>query len=118
VTATYLDRLAARSASVGSVLCLGLDPDPASLPHGFPAISPAWRRSRPWWEAAAPHAAAVKPNLAFFEAFGAPGIAALERIRARLPADLPVSSTRSAATSARPPPGRRSRCSTGSGPTP
>ena len=29
---TYLDRLAARSASVGSVLCLGLDPDPAALP--------------------------------------------------------------------------------------
>ena len=41
-------------------------------------------------EAAAPYAAAVKPNLAFFEAFGSAGIAALERIRAALPDELPV----------------------------
>ena len=40
-------------------------------------------------EAAAPFAAAIKPNLAFFEAFGAAGMAALERIRGSLPADLP-----------------------------
>jgi orotidine 5'-phosphate decarboxylase subfamily 2 len=32
----------------------------------------------------------VKPNLAFFEAFGSEGIAALERLRAEMPADLPV----------------------------
>ncbi len=37
-----------------------------------------------------PYAAAVKPNLAFFEAFGSDGLAVLERIRATLPADLPV----------------------------
>jgi len=36
VIPTYLERLAIRSASVGSVLCLGLDPDPGSLPEGFP----------------------------------------------------------------------------------
>jgi orotidine-5'-phosphate decarboxylase len=41
-------------------------------------------------EAAGPHAAAVKPNLAFFEAFGAQGLAALERLRATIPGDLPV----------------------------
>jgi orotidine-5'-phosphate decarboxylase len=35
------------------------------------------------------HAAAVKANVAFYEAFGSPGIAALERIRARVPADVP-----------------------------
>jgi orotidine-5'-phosphate decarboxylase len=76
---------------VGSVLCLGLDPDPASLPHGFPAdLAGVEAFVALVVEAGAPHAAAVKPNLAFFEAFGAPGIAALERIRARLPADLPV----------------------------
>ncbi len=33
-------------------------------------------------EAAGPFAAAVKPNLAFFEAYGSAGLAALERIRA------------------------------------
>lgn len=41
-------------------------------------------------EVAAPFAAAVKPNLAFFEAFGSAGIAALERLRAAVPAGLPV----------------------------
>ena len=40
-------------------------------------------------EASLPFAAAVKPNLAFFEAYGAEGIAALERLRALVPADVP-----------------------------
>jgi hypothetical protein len=35
-------------------------------------------------------AAAVKPNLAFYEALGSEGMAALERIRAAIPSDLPV----------------------------
>jgi orotidine-5'-phosphate decarboxylase len=91
VTAAYLDRLAARSAAVRSVLCLGLDPDPAALPDGFPAdLDGCERFASLIVEACAPHAAAVKPNLAFFEAFGSAGMAALERIRARLPADLPL----------------------------
>ncbi len=41
-------------------------------------------------EAALPSVAAVKPNLAFFEAFGSDGMAALERIRSRIPSDVPV----------------------------
>ena len=36
-----------------------------------------------------PRAAAVKINVAFFEAFGSAGIAALERVRARIPDDVP-----------------------------
>jgi orotidine 5'-phosphate decarboxylase subfamily 2 len=89
--ARYLDRLAARSAASGTVLCLGIDPDPAALPPGFPAtIAGVERFARLLVEAAAPLAAAVKPNLAFFEAFGAPGIAALERIRAAVPDGVPV----------------------------
>ena len=31
-----------------------------------------------------------KPNMAFFEAFGSAGIAALERLRSRIPSDVPV----------------------------
>jgi orotidine-5'-phosphate decarboxylase len=91
VTAGYLERLAARSAKTGTVLCLGLDPDPAALPKGFSADLPGIERfATLLLEAAAPLAAAVKPNLAFFEAFGAAGIATLERLRSSLPADLPV----------------------------
>lgn len=87
----YLDRLAARSARAGTVLCLGLDPDPASLPDGFgDDVAGIERFSRLILEAALPFAAAVKPNLAFFEAYGSAGLAALERIRAAIPADVPV----------------------------
>jgi orotidine-5'-phosphate decarboxylase len=91
VTATYLERLAARSTATGTVLCLGLDPDPATMPDGFSRdLAGLERFATLVVEAAAPHAAAIKPNLAFFEAFGSAGMAALERIRACLPGDLPV----------------------------
>jgi len=88
---SYLVRLAARSAATGTVLCLGIDPDPAGLPEGFPTtIAGIERFSRIVIEASLTHVAAVKPNLAFFEAYGAAGMAALERLRAVIPADVPV----------------------------
>jgi orotidine-5'-phosphate decarboxylase len=91
VAPTYLQRLGARSLATGSVLCLGLDPDPAALPDGFSRdLAGIERFAALLLEAAAPYAAAVKPNLAFFEAYGSAGLAALERLRAALPADLPV----------------------------
>ena len=89
--AAYLERLAARSAATGTVLCLGIDPDPAALPDGFSAdLAGIERFARILIEAAGPHAAAIKPNLAFFEAFGSAGLAVLERVRAGIPDDLPV----------------------------
>ncbi len=91
MTGSYLDRLAARSVAVGSVLCVGLDPDPSSLPDGFPPGLPGVERFASMIaDAAGPYAAAIKPNLAFFESFGSAGMAALERIRGRFPAGLPV----------------------------
>lgn len=91
MTDPYLERLAARSAATGSVLCLGLDPEPGGLPAGFSHdVAGIERFAALVLEAAAPFAAAVKPNIAFFEAFGSAGIAALERLRAGLPSDLPV----------------------------
>ncbi|HET7182150.1 MAG TPA: orotidine-5'-phosphate decarboxylase [Candidatus Limnocylindrales bacterium] len=88
---TYLERLAARSAATGTVLCLGIDPDPASMPAGFgDDVASIERFATLVLDAALPFAAAVKPNLAFFEAYGAAGWAALERVRARIPADVPV----------------------------
>lgn len=88
---TYLERLAARSAAVGSVLCLGIDPDPEALPAGFsPDLRGIERFSLLLLEAAARYAAAVKPNLAFFEAYGSAGVAALERVRAAVPSGIPV----------------------------
>ncbi len=88
---TYLERLAARSAATGTVLCLGLDPDPAALPPGFSRdLAGVESFARVLLEACTPIAAAVKPNLAFFEAFGAAGLAALERLRTALPRDVLV----------------------------
>jgi len=88
---SYLERLARRSAQTRTVLCVGLDPDPASLPDGFGQdLAGIERFARLVLEAAIPFAAAVKPNLAFFEAFGSAGLAALERLRGAIPADVPV----------------------------
>jgi len=91
VTGGYLEKLATRTARVHSVLCLGLDPDPGAFPPGFePNLAGVETFARLVLEAAIPVAAAVKPNLAFFEAFGSGGMAALERLRATIPADVPV----------------------------
>jgi orotidine-5'-phosphate decarboxylase len=91
LAAAYLERLGERSRAVGSILCLGLDPDPDALPRGFPPdVAGIERFSRVILDAAIPHAAAVKPNIAFFEAFGSAGLAALERLRAAIPNDVPV----------------------------
>jgi orotidine-5'-phosphate decarboxylase len=88
---TYLERLGARTAAAGTVLCLGIDPDPEALPSGFSRdVDGVERFARLLVEVAAPHAAAVKFNLAFFEAYGSAGIGALERVRAAVPAGIPV----------------------------
>jgi orotidine-5'-phosphate decarboxylase len=87
---TYLARLAARTEAVGSCLCLGIDPHPAQLPRGFsPDLAGIEAFAAVLLDAALPRAAAVKVNLAFFEAWGSRGVAALERVRARIPGDVP-----------------------------
>ena len=87
----YLALLAARVGETGTALCLGLDPDPAALPHGYPrTVDGVERFAQLLLDVAAPHAAAVKPNLAFYEAFGSAGLAALERLRSRVPSGIPV----------------------------
>jgi orotidine-5'-phosphate decarboxylase len=89
--ASYLDRLAARSAASGTVLCLGLDPDPSALPSGFSSdLGGVEAFAAVLLESALPFVAAVKPNVAFFEAYGSAGLAALERLRAAIPREVPV----------------------------
>jgi len=87
----YLERIAARTLATGGALCLGLDPEPSALPPGFsPDVRGIEAFARLVVDAAGPSAVAVKANLAFFEAFGADGIRALDRIRAAIPPDLPL----------------------------
>jgi len=91
VSEPYLARLGRRTAAARTVLCLGIDPTPEMLPEGWPGgLAGIERLARLLVEAAAPHAAAVKPNLAFFEAHGSAGLAALERVLAAVPSGVLV----------------------------
>lgn len=86
----YLERLDARITATGSVLCVGIDPDPDGLPEGFSHDARGIGAfARLVLEAAAPSAAAVKVNVAFFERWGSAGVQQLEALRASVPADLP-----------------------------
>lgn len=78
---TFSARLAARSRELGTLLCLGLDP------AGARDAAHAERFCLAALEAALPSVVAVKPQLAFFERLGSEGVAVLERIRGRIPAD-------------------------------
>ncbi len=87
---TALERLRARRAAVGSPLCIGIDPHADRFPEGLePTVEGLESFARGLIEAAGPHACAVKVNVAFFEAFGSAGWAALERIRADVPREIP-----------------------------
>jgi orotidine-5'-phosphate decarboxylase len=87
---TYRERLDARVSAVGNCLCVGLDPDPDSLPEGFSRdVAGIEAFARLLIDVTLDHAAAYKANVAFFEALGSAGVAALERVRAHVPADVP-----------------------------
>jgi orotidine 5'-phosphate decarboxylase subfamily 2 len=88
---TPVERLQARLATVGAPLCLGIDPHPDALPDELSAdIRGIEAFARGLLEVAADSAIAVKVNVAFFEAFGSQGWAALERFRRDVPAELPL----------------------------
>jgi orotidine-5'-phosphate decarboxylase len=76
---SYAERLSARIAQTGSHLCVGLDPRADLIAGDWVDF---FRRVA---EETAPHAAAFKPNLAYFEALGARGLHILERVLAALP---------------------------------
>jgi orotidine 5'-phosphate decarboxylase subfamily 2 len=77
-----LDRLRVRRAALGAPLCLGIDPHVDDLPEGLtPDVAGIEAFARGLVEAAVDEAVAVKINVAFFEAFGSAGWAALERVR-------------------------------------
>lgn len=73
----------------GSFLCVGLDPDPAKIPDAFGHGAQGMEAfCHAIVEATAPYAVAFKPNLAFFEQYGAEGWAALARVIQRMPEDV------------------------------
>lgn len=72
---TFLEK---RVSDCSSLLCVGLDPHLADLP--VPSAEAAAQFCLELVDRTAPYAAAFKPNAAFFEQFGAPGWAALEKV--------------------------------------
>ncbi len=69
---SFANRLAAAVEDAGAPLCVGLDPDPGRLPEPFAGRGASAGAAREFCvaitDATREHAAAYKPNLAFFEA--------------------------------------------------
>ena len=64
----FFDRLATRIEAVDSVVSVGLDPDPSRLPDHLGEYDlPRWAFNRRIIDATHEHAAAYKPNAAFYE---------------------------------------------------
>ncbi|KAG5182825.1 orotidine-5'-phosphate decarboxylase [Tribonema minus] len=81
----FFDKLAARARAIDSLLCVGLDPHVGQLTDK--SASGALAFCKRLIDATADVALAYKPNAAFFEAFGAEGMAALKDY---IPAEIPI----------------------------
>ncbi len=102
---TFADRLAQAQTSTGSLLCVGLDPDPAKLPKDLASdarpseaaardadAAPLYAFNRRIVDATAGIAAAYKPQIAFYSALGAEDqlAASIRYIRERAPSALVI----------------------------
>lgn len=86
---SFLDRLHAAQTRAGSLLCVGLDPDPARMPAHLrtrPSVAEAVLQfNSALLGATRPHACAYKLNLAFYEALGGDGHGVLRRTLDQVP---------------------------------
>lgn len=81
----FQEKLTAASRKNTSLLCVGLDPDPALMP-----VEDVLEFNRAIIDATADLVCCYKPNLAFYEALGLPGLEALHRTLEHIPRDIPV----------------------------
>lgn len=90
----FVEALRARWQSANSLLCVGLDPEPAKFPQRYRNDADAvFAFCRETVDATADLVCAFKPQFAHFAALGSDGCAALERIIAYIHAhhpDIPV----------------------------
>ena len=73
-TCTMADQLDFARSNSGSCVCVGLDPDPAKMP-----IDDIFEFNRAIIDSTHDLVAAYKPQFAFYEAMGFPGLAALDK---------------------------------------
>jgi orotidine-5'-phosphate decarboxylase len=82
----FLEKLAGAAGKNRSLLCVGLDPDPALMPEKKSVLD----FNKAIIDSTADLVCAYKPNIAFYEALGSDGLAALKRTRDYIPKDIPV----------------------------
>ena len=82
---TFSEKLTAASAKNRSLLCVGLDPDPARMP-----AKSITDFNKAIIDATADLVCAYKPNFAFYEALGIEGIKQLKETIEYVPYDIPV----------------------------
>lgn len=87
---TFPVRLALAQQANNSSLCVGLDPEPAALPHHLHGLDGVRVFCREIIAATADLVCAYKPNLAFFERLGADGWRLLAEVVAEVPPGIPV----------------------------
>jgi len=90
----FYDKLTAAVERNNSLLCVGLDPTPESLPDryrsGGAVADDLLRWNLAVIEATTDLVCCYKPNIAFYEAHGAPGMDVLRRTMAAVPPHIPV----------------------------
>jgi len=82
----FVDKLTKAIQTNNSLLCVGLDTDPKRMPDGISVAD----FNRAIIEATSDLVCAYKPNLAFYEALGDEGQAALKETLKNIPAGIPV----------------------------
>ena len=82
---SFSNKLRRASETNRSLLCVGLDPDPRRIP-----IDDVYEFNRAIIDTTRDLVCCYKPNLAFYEAFGPPGLEALRRTVEHVGGDVPV----------------------------
>ena len=85
---SFFERLEARVREIDSLLCVGLDPHPDDL--AVQTVEAVEEFCLNLIRTTYTKAAAFKPNIAFFEAYGPAGISALQEIISAVPEGIPV----------------------------
>lgn len=90
MSGTFEDRLSGSQRRTGTVLCVGLDPDPGRLPAGLSGVQGVIDFCMAIVDATTDYASAFKLNFAFFEVLGDEGMRAIRQVRNRIPAGIPT----------------------------
>lgn len=83
---TFIEKLDRAVRRNRSLVCVGLDPDPKMMPEN----TAVYDFNKAVIDATADLVCAYKPNLAFYEALGDAGIAALKQTVRYIPSEIPV----------------------------